>query len=171
MNCIRIFGETISTSVSTWRTLAGNSRLTSSILLKRSAKFGSFNAVTSFIAPLTDFSSERSFTSSVALTGLSPEKENKRLVERLIVLLTYQTMEKMMESKNDLASSCRITYCCSTMQWALRCICQGKFQHWKPHHQVRWYHDQKLLFLRYFSGSEYTNIDNSAWIEIKQSNN
>lgn len=47
--------------------------------LKRSARFGSFNAVTSFMAPLTDFSSERSFTSSVALISLSPGERTQSL--------------------------------------------------------------------------------------------
>ena len=43
------------------------------MVLKRSAKFGSLRVVTSFIAPFTNFSSVSSFTSSVALTSLSPE--------------------------------------------------------------------------------------------------
>lgn len=43
------------------------------MLLNFSAKFGSFRAVTSFIAPFIDFSRDKSFTSSVALTSLSPE--------------------------------------------------------------------------------------------------
>lgn len=58
-----------------------NSNITSSMSLKRSARFGSFNAVTSFMAALTDFSSERSFTSSVALISLSPRKEIIVLLE------------------------------------------------------------------------------------------
>lgn len=53
-----------------------SSNFSSSMLLNRSARFGSFNAVTSFMAPLTDFSSERSFTSSVALTSLSPLQQD-----------------------------------------------------------------------------------------------
>lgn len=68
------------------------------MLLKRSAKFGSFNAVTSFMAPLTDFSKERSFTSSVALTSLSPEIKQSQLIIDLIakcvvfvVILTIAT--------------------------------------------------------------------------------
>jgi len=47
--------------------------LTSNMSLNFSAKFGSFRAVTSFIAPFIDFSSDKSLTSSVALTSLSPE--------------------------------------------------------------------------------------------------
>lgn len=43
------------------------------MVLKRSAKFGNFSAVTNFIAPFTDFSSVNSCTSSVALTSLSPD--------------------------------------------------------------------------------------------------
>lgn len=43
------------------------------MVLKRSAKFGNFRAVTSFMAPFTDFSSVNSCTSSVALTSLSPD--------------------------------------------------------------------------------------------------
>lgn len=43
------------------------------MVLKRSAKFGNFSAVTSFMAPFTDFSSVNSCTSSVALTSLSPD--------------------------------------------------------------------------------------------------
>ena len=73
-------GETNSSSVLVRKTLVWNSILTSSILLKRSAKFGCFNAVTSFMAALLDFSSDRSLKSSVALTCLSPGKENKRFV-------------------------------------------------------------------------------------------
>lgn len=51
--------------------------VTSNMVLNRSAKFGSFRAVTSFIAPFTDFSSESSFTSSVALTSLSPLRKTQ----------------------------------------------------------------------------------------------
>jgi len=47
--------------------------LTSKMLLNLSAKLGSFKAVTSLMAPLTDFSRDRSLTSSVARTSLSPE--------------------------------------------------------------------------------------------------
>ena len=44
------------------------------MLLNLSAKFGSFKVLASFMAPLTDFSIDRSLTSSVALTSLSPNE-------------------------------------------------------------------------------------------------
>lgn len=55
--------------------------------------------------------------------------------------------------------SYEITYRCSRMQWASRCIYLVKFPNRKRHHQVRWYHDQKQLFLLYFSESDiYWNL-------------
>lgn len=49
-------------------------KITSNMPLKRSARLGSFNAVTNLIDPFIDFSIERSLASSVALTSLSPSR-------------------------------------------------------------------------------------------------
>lgn len=66
------------------------------MLLNLSAKFGSFRAVTSFIAPFIDFSSDKSFISSVARTSLSPEMSTKVTFS----LLQFRLLCKMVREKD-----------------------------------------------------------------------
>lgn len=76
--------------------------------LNLSARFGSFIAVTSFTAPLIDFSRVKSFTSSVARTSLSPETSTRVRHDyfSLSLLRLYKVERKTDAYELTVAASC-----------------------------------------------------------------